>query len=90
MLIAAAVRPPSLECASSIKMELRGLEPLTFSLRRLHRRRTALGAGESRCILCILIMVMMSRGTQGAHAASIAEPLEGGVPAAVKVTVDSR
>jgi hypothetical protein len=49
-------------------VELRGLEPLTFSLRRLR----LLGilspvAGATRCIVCILIEVMTFRGTHGAH-----------------------
>ena len=40
-------------------VELRGLEPLTFSLRRLHLAAGSCVAGDSRCIVCILIMVMM-------------------------------
>jgi hypothetical protein len=49
-------------------VELRGLEPLTFSLRRLRLvgGRPELRA-NSRCIECILILVMIWRGTYGAH-----------------------
>ena len=49
-------------------MELRGLEPLTFSLRNL-----LLGEGcpalwaIPRCTACILILVMIWRSTYGAH-----------------------
>ena len=51
-------------CSRTAKMELRGLEPLTCSLRRLRLRRNAV-ASESRRIGCIVVMIMMLRGTPG-------------------------
>jgi len=48
-------------------VELRGLEPLTFSLRMLRLAEDcAPWVGESRCIGCILILGVMLRGTHGA------------------------